>query len=329
MKSDLRVIPPDSASWVNQTTLKNMFGAHVASEPGGNQRNIRMFAEMDPEIYTPQYIFLRAVDNGGAVSEVIQRKYSRNNHRPEAKIDVDSLFKIKNHYCLKDTTVTWKGITISWSGLDTADYDIRNQPEFQFKWELVGPFVSAPGRNDTLPVVDSSWDTSLIGGDRRWTSEELHVFKNLKNYGEDKGADADSGFGWYKLRVRVRDDCFVSTDTATALNFRIVKPRFLYADSTKKTILVVDATAYSKLQEGSPQDTGEVRSFYRDALNSLPAGLCHSFAVWWDPNKTPDAVDKNPPGEDRLSRFDLVILLNLGEPHQVLPITFMTDIKNT
>jgi hypothetical protein len=304
LKNDLRVIPPDSASWVNQTTLKDMFGAHVVSEPGGNQRNIRMFAEMNPEIYTPQYIFLRAVDNGGAVSEVISRMYSRNNHRPQALIDMDSAtqaaFVAKWHYCLKETTATWKGIFIPWKGLDTADYDIRNQPAFQFKWELVGPFASAPGRNDTLPVIDSSWDTSVIGGDRRWVSETGHVFKNLKNYGEDQSADA--GFGWYKLRVRVRDDCFVSTDTATALNFRIVKPLFLYTDSNKKTILVVDATAYSKEQEGSPQDTGEVRSFYREALKSLPTGLCDSFAVWGN----------SKPGEDRLSRFDLVILLNLG-----------------
>jgi hypothetical protein len=316
LKNDLHVILPDSASWVNQTTSKYMFGAHVVSEPGGNQRNIRMFAEIDPEIYTPQYIFLRAVDNGGAVSEVISRMYSRNNHRPQALIDMDSAtqaaFVAKWHYCLEETTATWKGISIPWKGLDTADYDIRNQPAFQFKWELVGPFASAPGRNDTLPVIDSSWDTSAISGERRWVSETAHVFKNLKNYGEVEGADA--GFGWYKLRVRVRDDCFVSTDTATALNFRIVKPRFLYTDSDKKTILVVDATAYSRLQEGSPQDTGEVRFFYREALKSLPAELCDSSAVWWDPNPShgPDYGNKNSPGEDRLSRFDLVILLNLG-----------------
>jgi hypothetical protein len=311
MKSDLHGIPSDSASWVNQTTLKNMFGSHVASEPGGNQRNIQMFADMNPEIYTPQYIFLRAVDNGGEVSEVISRMYSRNNHRPQALIDTS--FKTKASYCLVDTTITWKGISISWSGLDTSDYDIRSQPPFQFKWELVGPFASAPGRNDTLPVIDSSWDTSIIGGDRRWTSEKSHVFKNLKNYGEDQGAAADMGFGWYKLRVRVRDDCYVSTDTATTVNLRIVKPRFLYTDSNKKTILVVDATAYSTSQDGSPQDPNEVRSFYREALDSLrQAGLCDSFAVWWDPNKAFDVANKNSPGEDRLSRFDLVILLNLG-----------------
>jgi hypothetical protein len=89
-----------------------------------------------------------------------------------------------------------------------------------------------------------------------------------------------------------------------------VKPRFRYTDWNKKTILVVDASVYAGMN-ADPPNPDSVRNFYRDALASLPAGLCHSFAIWYDPKHSPDKF-KNSPGEDRLSRFDLVILLNIG-----------------
>ncbi len=316
VKSELHQIPSDSASWVDQTSLKNIIGVHILAEPGGHTRNVKMFADMNPEIYTPQYVFLRAVDNSGDVSEVINRMFSRNNHRPEAFFDMDSAalaaFTAKGHYCLEETTVTWKGISISWSGLDTADYpDERNQPEFDFKWELVGPFDFLPGLDvDTTAVVDSSLDSVLIAGQwvySRWVSEKKHLFKGLENYG-------DYGYGWYQLRVRARDDAFVSTDTATTLNFRILKPKFRYADKDKKTILVVDATTYGG-KDGGAADPADVRPFYQDALTFLKdqqPPLCDESEIWYDPDNAPNKVSKNAPGEDVLSRYDLTIVLNLG-----------------
>ncbi|KPK99793.1 MAG: hypothetical protein AMJ91_06225 [candidate division Zixibacteria bacterium SM23_73_3] len=310
VKNLLHSIPPDSVSWVDQLSLKNMIGAHVQAEPGGHARNVKTYADMDPEIYTPQYIFLRAIDNRGAISEVKNKLFYRNNHRPEAFIDVDEDFASQNHYCLEETTLTWKGIAISWSGQDTADYpDERDQPEFDFKWELVGPFDS-PSAVDTGVVVDSSLDSILIVGQwvyTRWVSQRRHVFKGLENY-------ADSGYGWYQLRVRVRDDAFVSHETPATLDFRILKPKFRYADKNRKTILVVDATAYGKAtgiaDNGSPVDTGDVRPFYRDALSQ--PGLYDELKFWYDPYSAPAEDKKSPPGEDVLSRYDLTIVLNLG-----------------
>lgn len=319
VKSFLHDIPADSASWTDQTRLRNMIGVHVQAEPGGHSRNVMMFAEMDPSIYTPQYLFLRAVDNGEKVSdEVIHHLYYRNNHRPEAVMEMDSAFSLENHYCLVETTETWKGISISWSGQDLEDYpDKRNQPDFEFKWELVGPFESAPTALtvDTTAVVDSSLDSAVIAGEMiytRWVSEKTGTFFNLRNYGEDQGADA--GYGWYQLRVRARDDAFVSTDTATTLNFRTVKPKFRYTDADKKTILLVDATAYGGVDGAADDnDTANVRSFYRDALSYLlQSGLCDGWEIWHDPDQTPDQVAKGDPGEDILSRYDLTIVLNAG-----------------
>jgi hypothetical protein len=321
VKSLLHDIPPDSVSWVDQITLMDMLGTHAVAEPGGHTRDVMMYADTVDTIYTPQYIFLRAVDNRGAVSEVEHLMLSRNNHRPKALIDmVDSAtqaaFTAKGHYCLEETTATWKGISISWKGWDSLDYpEARIQPDFQFKWELVGPFedsLESPFEPETTAsfVVDSSLDSALISGKwhpLRWVSEKTHVFKGLENSG-------DLGYGWYQLRVRARDDALVSHDTAATLNFRILKPEFRYADSLSKTILVVDATAYRNM-DGGAADPGDVRPFYEKALTFLKdqqPPLCDEWEMWYDPNTTPDKDKKSAPGEDILSQYDLTIVLNLG-----------------
>lgn len=315
VESLLHRIPSDSTAWVNQLYLKNIMGTHV-NATSGHSKSILMYADIDPTIFTPQYIFLRAVDNSGVVSPVIHRMFYRNNHRPLALIGVDNAFKAKSHYCLEETTATWKGIMISWSGLDTADYkDTKSQPAFNFKWELLGPFEDTiAGKIDTLAVVDSSLDSIEIEGEwhyppypeRRWVSDQFYIFKNLKNYG-------NLGYGWYQLHVRARDDAFVSTDTATILNFRIVKPPFLYAENNKKTILVVDATVYGGGLSGGVPDTLLVRPFYQQALNYLTqAGLCEGWRIWSDPNVTLTNPMKSPPGELVLSWYDLAIVLNFG-----------------
>jgi hypothetical protein len=307
----LHGIPPDSTSWVDNIALKNMVGAHIIAEPGGSSRNVMMYADMNPDIYTPQYLFLRAVDNSGGVSSVIYRLYYRNNHRPEAIIENDSVFRVSNHYCLEETTATWKGIAVSWSGKDSLDYpNSRNQPNFEFKWELVGPFQSAPTALtvDTMAVVDSSLDSTFAAGEwiySRWVSNNSYIFKGLENY-------ADSGYGWYQLRVRTRDDAFVSTDTATTMNFRILKPRFRYADRNKRTILMVDATIYKGV-DGGAKDTIDVRPFYKEALDYLLlSDVCDGYGIWHDPSADPTSATKNAPGEDVMSRYDLVLVINAG-----------------
>lgn len=323
VKNFLHGIKADSASWVDNLTLRNMIGAHVQAEPGGSSRNVAMFAEMNPDSFTAQYLFLRAVDNGGAVSDIIYKLFYRNNHRPWAIIEADSAFRASNHYCLVDTTTTWKGISISWSGKDSLDYpNPRIQPDFQFKWELVGPFQSSPTALtvDTMAVVDSSLDSIYAEGAgkwiySRWVSEQLHLFKGLENFG-------DSGYGWYQLRVRTRDDAYVSTDTPTVMNFRILKPRFRYADQNLKTVLVVDATAYGGKKGGATvdatenaQNTSPVRTFYNGALAFLKQeGIFDDYALWYDPLHKPldQPPNRDAPGEDVLSRYDLVIVLNSG-----------------
>jgi hypothetical protein len=162
-KDSLARIGSDSTSWVNNTIRMNVFGAHVEVLKG-HQRNVRMYAELVDTIYTPQHIFLRAVDNAGGISEIKTRMFWRNNHAPTCSLNVDNVFVRNNFYCLPETTQTWKGISIGWVGLDRLDYpDPRKQPDFYFKWELLGPYADTSDLDDSIAApVDSSLDSVEI-----------------------------------------------------------------------------------------------------------------------------------------------------------------------
>jgi hypothetical protein len=290
-------IGSDSASWVDNAIRLDAFGVHVPALKG-HQREVRMYAEMDPEDSTAQHIFLRAVDNMGGLSEIKTRMYWRNNHTPQCSIEVDNTFVLESFYCLPETTQTWKGIFISWVGLDTLDYpDKRKQPDLYYKWELWGPYADTlPLDDDKAAIVDSSLDSIKIGGVwlyDRWILDKSHIFKNLENY-------PDSGYAWYQLRVWSRDDAFVRSDDSAATFFRILKPLFLFEEPSRKTILVLDQTEYKGV--GRPSDHSNVRPFYETALSE--AGICNDFNI--------DSLGSIVPSEDSLSRYDLVIVLNLG-----------------
>ena len=303
LKSYLHDIAPDSSSWVNQTQLRNMTGVHVVAEPGGHVGTVKMYADMDPDIYTPQYILVRGVDNRGGVSEVISRMYWRNNHRPEAFFDVPEGVIGYYAYCLEETTATWKGIEVSWYGLDTADYpEINYQPDFEFKWDLVGPFADSLDM-DSTKVVQYSLRCDTIAGEEicsRWVFDKSYVFKNLENF-------SGLGYGWYRLRLRARDDASVSTDTVTTFLLKIYKPQFRYADQSRKTVLLVDATVYGGNPGGvSPSDAGQlVRDFYHEALTSLrDQGVFDEFEMF--------GMEQDTITFDLLAPYDLVIVTNLG-----------------
>jgi hypothetical protein len=299
----LKGIGPDSASWVDNATRLNIFGVHVTAE-GGNSGNVRLYAEMDPSIFTPQHIFLRAVDNASGTSEIKTRMYWRNNHAPQCSLDVDSTFVENNFYCLPETTQTWKGIEINWVGLDTLDYpDMRKQPDFYYRWELWGPYADTLKLNDPIAKkVASSLDSIKIGETwlrDEWTLNKSNIFRNLDNY-------PDSGYGWYQLRVWSRDDAFVSSIKPAKTFFRILKPLFRYKDSQRKTILVLDATTYGGKADGRPNLT-MTRAFYDTTLSQLQVsqpGICDNFNI---------LPLGESPSEDSLSRYDLVIVLNLGK----------------
>lgn len=297
-KDSLKKIGSDSATWVNYTARMNIFGSHVKAEKG-HQRNVRMFAEMNPLDSTAQHIFLRAVDNDDGISEIRTRMFWRNNHAPEVFVDVDSAFVKNNFYCLPETTKTWKGIEISWHGMDTLDYpDERKQPEFYFRWELWGPYKDTSSLTDPYASkVDSSLDSIDVEGVwvyDKWITYKSYIFKNLENC-------PDLGYGWYVLKVWSRDDAFVSSEKPAKTFFRILKPVFRFEEQSLKTVLVLDATVYKGY--GRPKDPSKIWPFYDAVLSE--AGVCARFNRY--------SLGGATATEDSLSRYDLVILLNLAK----------------
>jgi len=297
-KDSLEKIKADSASWINNTTRMGIFGVPIEAE-GGHQANVRMYAEVNPDSFAVQYIFLRAVDNAGGASEIKIRMYSRNNHPPQCAINVDNTFVSKSFYCLPETTQTWKGIELNWVGYDTLDYpDKRKQPDFYFKWELWGPYKDTSSFSDpTATKVRASLDSIQIGGEwirDEWATDKSYVFKNLENY-------PGRGYGWYHLRVWSRDDAFVSSKDSATTFLRILKPLFRYEQPSQKSILVLDVTKYGQI--GAVADSLKVLSFYRDTLLSQ-GHICDRFNVY--------PLGDKVPSEDSLSRYDLIIVLNLG-----------------
>jgi hypothetical protein len=303
-KDSLRGIEADSASWVDNTTARlNIFAAHVAAEQG-QQRNVRLYAAEIETVYTPQYVFLRAVDNKGGISEIKTRMYWRNNHAPQCSVDVDESFVSRNFYSLPEITSTWRGIEIPWVGLDTLDYpDKRKQPDFYFMWELWGPYADTLNLGGLNAPVDSSLDSIEIGGVQiydRWVLNESQIFKNLKNYSEN---GSDYGYGWYQLKVWSRDDAFVSSKKPATTFFRILKPLFRYEEPSRKTILVLDHTRYGA--DGGVASPADVLPFYQTALLQI-ADLWDNYNIY--------SLGENQPKEDSLSRYDLVIVVNAGKP---------------
>jgi hypothetical protein len=124
--------PDDSLPWkVLEVQLEN---------PNSKDR-IKMSADVRDPVrrYISSYIFLQAIDNLGAKSKIIYRKFSKNNHFPDTKISANVL--IDPYVNAKSSAGVLEGVSVTFEGEDRIDYP-RNPPPFEFHWKLYGPFDS-------------------------------------------------------------------------------------------------------------------------------------------------------------------------------------------
>lgn len=313
-------IPPDK--WNSDSISAFLFGRTYNSIPNysispesmlvmdsvGSKESVRLFAELDTLDWVSQYIFIRAVDNDGLTSKIwkpdqkgghVFRRFSRNNHPPETKILWDTNLGVGVYYCLPETTETWKGIEIRWEGSDPIDYPLK-QPDFLFKWELLGPFA------DTLDVPpDTSGPIAALSYDSltssRWVWDKYKIFVNLKNY-------ENSTYGWYLFKIRSKDDALVVDETPAYTLFKVIHPYFTY--SGEKKVLLVDASHYTS---GLPTyvDTTKihrVREIYESHLSYVQSYLPFDYVNWMDRTTAPEAVPS--PDLETLSLYNLVIVVN-------------------
>lgn len=307
---------PDSiASFLSSRTYNSIpyhiFPESVIVEDSvGSEENVRLFAELDTIKWVSQYIFIRAVDNEDLTSKIwkpdqkggnVFRRFSRNNHPPETEILWDTTLGVGVYYCLPETTATWKGIKISWEGSDPIDYPAK-QPEFLYKWELLGPFEDTLEINpDTSePIADSSYDSFT---NSFWVWDKYKIFVNLKNYG-------NLTYGWYLFRVRCKDDALVVDETPAYTLFKVIHPYFTY--SKEKKVLLVDASNYGDaLPCVDPDKIDRVREIYESHLSYVQSYLPFDYVNWKDRTTTPAAVPS--PDLETLSLYNLVIVVNYSQ----------------
>jgi hypothetical protein len=297
--SFLKDIPPDL--WLDSLKQigKNLEsqGEEVVSpvelvtEGGAGQTNdrVKLFASADPSKIILQYIFLRAVDNAQAKSDVIYRQFFRTNNPPNSKILFDSK---EIYYSLDDTTRTWNGIFISWGGTDSIDYPIGDPP-LEFFWELfyLGPSSSDTLNPDTTDPLAISFDSE--DGDKWVTTKTTSLPVGLQT-------------GYYMFRERSRDDALIPDPTPATTIFYVIKPTF------DKEVLLVDLTFFFTSYTGAVTNPDLYLPYYQQmfSLAGHPVDTTFGDVFNPDPNLTPE--------EPLLSRYKLVVVINQDPARGIL-----------
>lgn len=104
---------------------------------------VRMSASLgDPvNTYVPQYVYLQAIDDRGAHSDVVWKLMFRNDNPPETRVQAIDYDEYNNPFINAQTSgglVT--GMRLRWYGEDLLDYPV-DPPPFQFQWKLFGPYT--------------------------------------------------------------------------------------------------------------------------------------------------------------------------------------------
>jgi len=234
-----------------------------------SRATIRLYADTDNPVdsFVTQYFFVQARDNQGALSKVIYRMYSRNNHYPNTSFRVNSFY-----INAKDASAPQPGIRLSWRGADSTDWG-RAIPPLEYEWRIYGPFDTLASINvklakenctydpvgDSLincidvPVLDLDRLPEAVGGIAQpllhsegpnyandpndvWiTANQVTVYNVFKNLNLQETSKYRFVF-W----VRARDDGFLPDPTPAFAQFNVFEAKF------ERPILVLDETGYTR-----------------------------------------------------------------------------------
>jgi hypothetical protein len=297
-----------------------IFVDSLAPGKSATSDTVPLFAHVDPDIYTPQYFFVQAIDNhnlpsqftdtvaGGDILASAFRMYSRNNNPPETYISFDTE---KVYFSLTDTTALYQGISITWSGSDSLDYK-RTQPTFQYHWQVYGPFDTQEEANtdDPSKFIAESYDTLT---NSIWIKKQaVSLFDLYRN----EGTSTMTRSNYFAFKVRSRDDAFVPDETPKEVVFYVVEPGF------EKDILVVDNSIYIG-QKASlrayrlPEPSDPFIVEYQDYFKSIFSETGVDYDYYWyyrgpgypdaNGNEDYDFGTKKAPSLDTLLQYKLII----------------------
>ena len=92
----------------------------------------------DPvRVFVPQFVFVQAYDDEGLASDIIYRRFLRNDNPPATRVVgfIDTYPFINSEFYSGPAT----GIRVRWDGSDAVDYP-TDPPPFEYEWKLLGPY---------------------------------------------------------------------------------------------------------------------------------------------------------------------------------------------
>ena len=200
---------PDTLTWVS---VGNVTSAVIP-----------LFASPDSSDTVGQYVVMRAIDDAGDSSAIINRYLFRTNHRPTCIITVPD----EPQWSLPQITETWPGIPVSWEGGDSLDYT-GAQPDFLWEVFIFGPYAdSASAHNDTVNFDPST--APLYGAVSDDDDDPLRVdFTAVSFY--------NMVTGFYVIYVRNYDDANVPSSPALGI-IEVYEPHWIRnPDEAKATL---------------------------------------------------------------------------------------------
>ncbi|UCD16409.1 MAG: hypothetical protein JSV44_08050 [Candidatus Zixiibacteriota bacterium] len=104
-----------------------------------SKSEIKMSADIKDPVrkFVASYVFLQAIDNLGAESEIVYRLFRKNNHFPVTAIHYRDIFD--PFINAKTSGGVLEGVRMTWSAEDPIDYP-RDAPPFEYRWRLYGPY---------------------------------------------------------------------------------------------------------------------------------------------------------------------------------------------
>jgi hypothetical protein len=227
-----------------------------------------------------QYMFVRAVDDLGAESQIKYRSYLRNNHWPDTEInpDFELTSRTNPYFSLPELTRTYRGILVTWSGSDRSDYLI-DEPPLEFYWRVYGPDSVRMSLTDTLdasgnprkPIMESLSPDPRKGV---WVKDTLTQLYDLwHDVDAPPAVPADTTrTGYFLVVVSSRDDAFVPDPTPSAVSFRAIYPKF------ERDVLIVSHGEWLQNNLATPtcspdRDGASNPTCFNDFLRSLGEGV--------------------------------------------------------
>ncbi|MBN4076201.1 hypothetical protein JYT16_00635 [Gemmatimonas aurantiaca] len=141
----------------------------VTLDDPANKDTVRMSADFtDPvNVIVRQFVFLRAIDDQGASSEIVYRTFGRNDHYPQTGLKPF----VSPYVSVSQSRFGFGGVSAVWSGTDRIDFPSAELAPLEFEWRLYGPFTQA----ESLMIIDSFTLSILVTSERTYNIGETLI----------------------------------------------------------------------------------------------------------------------------------------------------------